>query len=89
MVHALDKSQLFLHPQGILLNVHDLPRPLCIENHSGGGNFFAGYLLSYIDFMEQRLADEALLQVVEQRHFASKEQHLFNYFVCADTFSEL
>ena len=89
MVHALDKSRSFLHSQGILLNVHDLPRPHCIEIHSGGGNSFTGYLLSYIDFMERRLADEALLQVVEQRHFASKEQHLFNYFVCADTLSEL
>jgi hypothetical protein len=42
MVHALDKSQLFLHPQGILLNVHDLPRPHCIEIHSGVEIFSPG-----------------------------------------------
>jgi len=51
--------------------------------------FFRRVLIELHRFHGQRLADEALLQVVEQRHFASKEQHLFNYFVFADTFSEL
>ena len=89
MVHALDKTRSYLRPNGIVLNVHDLPRPPRIEIHSRHGEFFAGYLLSNNDFEDQRLADKALVQVAEHGLFSSIEEHLFNYQITADTFAEL
>ena len=89
MVHALDKSRSFLRPNGNLLNVHDLPRPPRIEVHTPVAEYFAGYLLSYIDFRDLRLAEEALEQVVEDGQFSILGEHLFNYPICADTFADL
>lgn len=79
----------FFAPNGILLIVHYLPRPPRIEIHSSGGIFFAGYGLSYIDFRDLRLAEEALEQVVEDGLFSILGEYLFNYPICADTFADI
>jgi hypothetical protein len=46
-------------------------------------------LLSHTDFENQRLADEALAQAVENGSFSSVEVHYFNYPIQADTLSDL
>lgn len=89
MVHALRKTHSLLQLNGIVLEVHDVPRPPRVEVHSTEGEYFAGYLLSTIDFKDQRLAEEALEQVVEDGQFSILGEHLFNYSICADTFADL
>lgn len=89
MVHALEKSQSLLELSGVVLEIHDLPRPSPIEIHTPGGVFFAGYLLSSIDFKDLRLAEKALDKVVEDGQFSITGEHLFNYSICANTFAEL
>lgn len=89
MVHALEKIRSFLRPHGVLLNIHDLPRPAQIEVHTPDSQTFAGFLLSHTDFENQRLADEALAQAVENGSFSSVEVHYFNYPIQADTLSDL
>ena len=89
MVHALEKSRSLLSPQGTVLNIHDLPRPPRIEIHAQDGETFAGFLLSHTNFENQRLADQALAQVVEDGLFMSAEAHLFNYQIYTDTLETL
>ena len=89
MVHALEKSQSLLEPSGMVLEIHDLPRPTPIEVHSPDGVSFAGYLLSTIEFKDLRQADDALVQVAEDGQFTIVGEHLFNYSICADNFAEL
>ena len=89
MVHALKKTSALLQHNGILLEIHDVPRPPRIEVQTPDDEFFAGYLLSYVDFKDQRLAEEALAQVVEGGQFSILGEHLFNYPICADTFADL
>ena len=88
MVHALEKSRSLLSSQGIVLNVHDLPRPERIMIHAPDGETFAGFLLNHTDFENQRLADEALAQVVKNGLFQS-EEHLFNYLIHIDSYLAL
>ena len=88
MVHALEKIRSFLRPHGVLLNIHDLPRPAQIEVHTTDSQTFAGFLLSHTDFENQRLADEALAQVVKNGLFQS-EEHLFNYLIHIDSYLAL
>lgn len=89
MVHALRKTRSLLRPAGFVLEVHDVPRPPRIEVHTPLAEYFAGYLLSYIDFGDLRLAEEALDQVVEDGQFSILGEHFFNYPIRADSFADL
>ncbi len=65
MVHALQLTHRVLHPNGLLINVHDLPIPHVIEVRSPKTVNKAGWLLDREDFDSTRSALNALAQVVD------------------------
>jgi hypothetical protein len=50
MVHALKQAYCMLEPEGLLINIHDLPVPHVIEVHSDSSMIKAGWLLDSTDF---------------------------------------
>ena len=88
MVHALRKATSSLNPGGIILEVHDLLDPPRIEIHSSEGELFAGQLLSTNNFENQRHADQAIGELIEQGFLQSERSIVFEYFIRSDTFDE-
>jgi hypothetical protein len=89
MVHALRKTRRLLNPEGILLNIHDVPQPDRIEIHSEGLERYAGMLMSHTDFESQKLADQALDQVVSEGLYSKDDVQTFEYLIHADTLEAL
>ncbi len=89
MVHALRKAARNLKPGGIILEVHDLIDPPRIEIHSSEGEEFAGQLLSDNDFENQRHADQAIGEVIEEGSLYSGRAVVFENYIRADTFDSL
>ena len=89
MVHALQKAASCLNSGGIILEVHDLVDPPRIEVHSSESEIFAGQLLSDKNFENQRLADQAIGQVIEDGLLLSDQALVFEYFIRADSFDSL
>jgi hypothetical protein len=86
MVHALRKAASSLNPGGVILEVHDLIDPPRIEIHTEQSEVFAGQLLSDNNFENQRLADQAISQVIEEGSLQSDRSIIFEYYMRADTF---
>lgn len=89
MVHALRKAARNLKPGGIILEVHDLIDPPRIEIHSSEGEEFAGQLLSDNDFENQRHADQAIGEVIEEGSLYSGRAVVFENYIRADTIDSL
>ncbi len=89
MVHALRKAASSLNPGGIILEVHDLVDPPRIEVHTKQSEIFAGQLLSNNNFENQRLADQAIGQVIEDGFLLSDQARVFENYIRADTFDLL
>ena len=89
MVHALRKAASSLNPGGVILEVHDLVDPPRIEVHANQSEIFAGQLLSDNNFENQRLADQAIGQVIEDGFFLSDQALVFENYLRADTFDSL
>jgi hypothetical protein len=88
MVHAFRKAISSLKPGGIILEVHDLHDPPRIEVHSSKGELFAGQLLSDDNFENQRHADQAIGEMIEQGTLQSERSIIFEYSIYSDTFDE-
>jgi hypothetical protein len=89
MVHALRKAASSLNPGGVILEVHDLVDPPRIEVHTKQSEIFAGQLLSDNNFENQRLADQAIGQVIEDGLLLSDQARVFENYIRADTFDSL
>ena len=89
MVHALRKAASSLNPGGVILEVHDLVDPPRIEVHTNQREIFAGQLLSDKNFENQRLADQAIGQEIEEGLLLSDQALVFEYYIRADTFDSL
>lgn len=89
MVHALEKAASCLNSEGVILEIHDLVDPPRIEVHSGLGGIFAGQLLSDNNFENQRLADQAINQLVASGMLFSDHSVVFENFIRADTLDSL
>ena len=89
MVHALRKAASSLNPGGVILEVHDLVDPPRIEVHTNQSEIFAGQLLSDNNFENQRLADQAIGQVIEDGFFLSDQALVFENYLRADTLDSL
>ena len=89
MVHALRKAVSSLNPGGVILEVHDLVDPPRIEVHANQSEIFAGQLLSNNNFENQRLADQAIGQVIEDGFFLSDQALVFENYLRADTLDSL
>jgi len=88
MVHALRIAASSLNPGGVILEVHDLIDPPRIEIHTEQSEVFAGQLLSDNNFENQRLADQAISQVIEEGSLQSNRSIIFEYYMRADTFDD-
>ena len=89
MVHALRKAASSLNPGGVILEVHDLVDPPRIEVHTNQSAIFAGQLLSDTNFENQRLADQAISQVIEEGSLQSDQALVYENYIRADTFDSL
>ena len=89
MVHALGQAHRLLQPDGLLVNVHDLPVPHLIEVHSSETVHKVGWLLDEDDFESTRLSLNALAQVVADRHFILEDERNFGYNIYVDGLDEL
>lgn len=90
MVHALRKAaSRFLISGGVILEVHDLVDPPRIEVHTNQSEIFAGQLLSDNNFENQRLADQAIGQVIEDGLHLSDQARVFENYLRADTYDSL
>ena len=86
MVHALEKVHSLLAPGGILINVHDLPRPPWIDIEEAGRVVRVGRILDDSDFHLLRRTDAALAQVEASGLYAVEERIVFDYNTRIDDF---
>jgi len=89
MVHALKLVHQMLRPNGRLIEVHDLPVPHRIEVHSQGSTLKAGWLVDGEDYKSERLALNAITQVVSEGLFLLEDEQDFDFNVYADDLPEL
>jgi hypothetical protein len=89
MVHALKHAHSMLQPEGLLINVHDIPIPHIIEVHSAGTVIKAGWILDSMDFDSERFAFNALTRVVSEGDFLLEDERDFSFNVHADDVKEL
>jgi hypothetical protein len=89
MVHALKIAHKLLKPEGLLVNIHNLPVPHVIEIRTAGFIIKAGWLTDSTDFESERLAFEALAKVVSEGIFLLEDERDFSYNVHPDDLHEL
>ena len=89
MVHALQLTRRILHPNGLLINVHDLPTPHVIEVHSLVSANKVGWLMDSEDFENERSALNALAQVVTDSYFILEDERDFSHNIYVDDLNEL
>jgi hypothetical protein len=89
MVHALLHLHRILHPNGLLINVHNLPTPHVIAVHSPATVSKVGWLMDREDFASERSAFNALAQVVADRYFMLEDERDFGYNIYVDDLDEL
>ncbi len=89
MVHALVQTHSILRDGGVLLNIHDLPNPHVVEVHSAGKVMEAGPLTDSVDYIDERLAFEALARVVSDGLFLLEDERDFDFNIHAGNLSEL
>ena len=89
MVHALKHAHSMIHPEGLLINVHDIPIPHVIKVHSAATDIMAGWIMDSADFMNERLAFNALARVVSEGYFLLEDEQDFVFKVHADDVHEL
>ena len=89
MVHALVQIHGILQPDGILINVHDLPNPHLVEVHTAGKVIEAGRLSDSVDYKDERFAFEALARVVSDGLFLLEDEQDFDFNIHAGNLGEL
>jgi len=89
MVHALLETYRLLQPDGMLINIHDLPAPHRIEVHTPETVTKVGWLLDSEDFENEHSAYNALAQIVEDGYFILEDERDFGYNICVDDLDEL
>jgi hypothetical protein len=89
MVHALKIAHSMLKPEGLLINVHNLPVPHIIEVRAAGTVIKAGWLTDNTDFESERSALDALAGVVSEGIFLLEDERDFSFNVHADDLHEL
>ena len=89
MVHALRQAHNLLNPNGLLINVQDLPIPHVIEVHSADAVIKAGWMLESDDFRDERAALNALSHVVSEGYFQLEDERDFGFNQHFDNVREL
>src|SRR4030042_676188 len=88
MVHALELSYGLLKPDGLLVDVHNLPVPAVIEVCTDAQVIKAGWLLDNTDFESERLAFGALIGETASGIFALEDVRDFAFEIYADDIDE-
>jgi hypothetical protein len=88
MVHALEKAYRLLRPRGLLVNLHAQPTPARLEVHAGGGVSEAGALEDRSDFETERLAWQAVDDVLGRGLFRVERELTYDFEVHARTLRE-
>lgn len=89
MVHALEKIQQLLKPDGLLLDIHPTNEPAAIAVRLHEQLIPAGWINESDDYVEYEWADEALQRVVDDQRFALERVGTFEFVWHADTLAEL
>ena len=89
MVHALNLGRGLLKPEGLLVNVNNLPVPAAIEVHTDQGKITAGWILDKTEFESERSAFGALAEVVSQGSFTLESERDFTFHIHSVDFDEL
>ena len=89
MVHALEKIQQLLKPDGLLLDIHPTNEMAAIAVRLREQLIPAGWLTESDDYVEYEWADEALQRVVDDHRFVLECVGTFEFVWHADTLNEL
>ena len=89
MVHALQQVHSILQPNGVLINVYDLPTPQMIEVRLLENVERVGFLTDSENYEPTIAAFNALAQVVADGYFNLEEQQDFSFNIYADYLKEL
>jgi hypothetical protein len=89
MVHALKIAHSLLKPEGLLINIHNLPAPHIIGVCTAGSVIKAGWLTDCTDFKSERFAFDALARVISEGIFLLEDERDFSYHIHADDLHEL
>ncbi len=89
MVHALEKIQQLLQPDGILLDIHPTNEPAAIAVRLREQLIPAGWMRESDDYAEYEWADEALQRVVDRQHFVLERAGTFEFVWHADSLNDL
>jgi hypothetical protein len=89
MVHALQLVKTWLNPEGSVLVIHDLVDPPRISVHGKNQQYYAGQLFSDNGFENQRQADLAVDQVVQEESFSVSKFRVFENDLRANSLAAL
>ena len=89
MVHALEKIQQLLKPNGILLDIHPTNESAALAVRLREQIIPAGWINESDDYVEYEWADEALQRLVDNRHFTLERLGTFEFIWHADSMSDL
>ncbi len=89
MVHALEKIQQLLKPDGLLLDIHPTNEPAAIAVRLREQLIPAGWLRESNDYAEYEWADEALQRVIDDRRFVLEREGTFEFVWHADSLQSL
>lgn len=89
MVHALEKIQQLLQPDGVLLDIHPTNEPAAMAVRLREQLIPAGWVTETDDYVEYEWADEALQHVISTGQFALERSGTFEFVWHADTLYEL
>ena len=89
MVHALEKIQQLLKPDGILLDIHPTNEMAAIAVRLREQLIPAGWLNESDDYVEYEWADEALHHAVDDGRFELERMGTFEFVWHANSMAEL
>jgi hypothetical protein len=89
MVHALEKIQQLLKPDGILLDIHPTNEMAALAVRLREQLIPAGWVNESDDYVEYEWADEALQQMIDLEHFKLERAGTFEFVWHADSMTAL
>ncbi len=89
MGHALKEAHALLEPDGILIDMQEMPHMRWLEVHSGDQVIPAGRLRDEVDFRDVKLGHQALASAVDDGLFIVKEERILDGYTYAGSLEEL
>ncbi|MFQ5923305.1 MAG: hypothetical protein ACE5M4_10720 [Anaerolineales bacterium] len=83
------KALTLLKPDGILIDMQEMPHMRWLEVHSGDQVISVGCLRDEVDFEDIKLGHQALARAVEDGYFIVKEERVLDGYTYAESLEEL